>query len=70
MYCVGGGFPFPEKITGLMKHKCGRCGEIIGLRLKWIDGQVEVFESGDFMKMQMTDWAHAIARKEAQNDQR
>lgn len=63
-YCLGGGGPFAEKVSGLIQHRCNCCGESIGLRLRLADGGVEVVEIRAYSEMLLLDFAAAIRRRE------
>lgn len=66
LYCLGGGGPLAEKVSGLIHHRCNCCGKSVGLRLRLGDEGVEVLESGAYSNMLLLDFAVAIRKREEQ----
>jgi hypothetical protein len=65
-FCLGGGGPLAEKVSGLVDHRCNRCGKSIGLRLRLGDSGVAVLESGAYLEMLLSDCAAAIRKRKGE----
>jgi hypothetical protein len=61
--CLDGGGAFAEKVSGLIHHRCNCCGKSIGLRLRLKTDGVEVFESGPYTAMLVSDYATVLQKK-------
>jgi hypothetical protein len=61
-FCLGGGGPYAEKVSGLIQHRCDKCGKVIGLRLRLGTDGVEVLESDAYIRMLEVDYLAALQK--------
>lgn len=61
-YCLGGGGPFSDKVSGLVAVRCGSCGKTAGLRLRIVENKIVVISCDIYAKLLAEDF-EAIRRK-------